>query len=252
MDLIGDKPQPSRFRLVVVVTSIVVGMYVLAVWLPFYFFRSDLAIADVIAPDKINPLAPFQIGFKVANSHWGDGAAYVSLVIEGETEIEGPVIPIPAREARDIFVTVSLETGTRAGSLVLYDAGYNNRLDARHGIALRVGSPPIRIVRLNYDPVVSQGDTMTIILSAVVDDAKRYEIIPFAILYDSQGGRPIETDGVEHIVKGDSNLLRIDLTTARLPLGPHRLTVGLYDPEAKRRIGKNNTHNEFVVTGGLR
>lgn len=253
MSLIGDKPTPTRFRLIVTITSIVVGMYLLLVWLPFRYFRSNLMIAGVIPPrEDIVPHSPFQVGLRVANSHWGAGGAYVSLVIDGETEIEGPVIPIPAREERDVVLTVSLETGARSGSLILYDAGYNNRLGTRHGILFRVGSLPVRLVGLSYDSSIRRGDTMTVTLKAAVDDGGRYEIVPIAIVYDSQGRRPEETDGVEHVVSGKRNLLHLTLPTARLLPGKHRLTALIYDPEAKQRIGQNITHNEFVVTDGPR
>lgn len=238
------------------VIGIVVVMYLALVLIPFHIFGARLVIAEVLMPEEnIQPNRPFEVGAIVQNDRWGTGEGFLLLVIDGETEIEGPSTVIPGREQAELFVTATLDTGPRSAALVLYDAENNERVAIAHGVHLAVGSLPVRLVKVEYSPTVLAGETLTLRLTAIVDRdrhgvRKPYEVIPVAIVYDEDGKRPRETDGVEFITRGETNVLTLDVPTKELAPGRYRFSAGLYDPEAKRRVGMNLTRKFFTVTKG--
>ncbi len=231
--VIGIPPRRGTWSFALGVAGIIAAMYFILVVIPFNVFGPRLRIVDVAMPSAdIKPLNPFRIGLNVANDRWGAGAAYVVFSIEGETEIEGAVTSIPGRENRDIFVNVSMETGVRNGSLILYDAMHDNRrIDVRHGVHVVAGSLAIRLVDVQYPKNIIRGETMEIIMNCAVDDSGPFEILPVAIVYDSAGKRPAETNGKEVMVTLGPCVLKLAVATGDLAPGTHRLTAGLFDPD---------------------
>lgn len=247
--VISNPPARSAWSFALGVTGIVVGMYLVLVVIPFHIFGPRLRIVDVAMPESmIQPRVPFRIGLNVANDRWGEGSAYVVFAIEGETEIEGAVTRIPGREERNIFVEVSMDTGIRNGSLILYDAMHDNRrIDVQHGVHIVAGSLAIRLLDVNYPERIVRGETMTITLTYVVDESGPCEILPVAIVYDSGGGRPAETDGNEVMVSRGRHVLDLAVATHDLTPGAHQLTIGLYDPSEKGWIDHKISRREFRV-----
>jgi hypothetical protein len=205
-------------------------------------FQPRLAVVGVIAPEEPWPTdTVVVVGLRVADHRWMDGAAYVVLSIEGETEIEGPVTMVPAREEADVTVAARLTPGSKVASLTLYDATRENaRLDARHGVTFRIGRSDVRIDAIEYPTAVSRGDTISIAIHTLRYGGIADEyLVPIAVILNEEAEEIQETDGRSFLLEANAETATVILNvpTQELKPGSYFVAVILTDPKTGRRVG---------------
>ncbi|HNW92844.1 MAG TPA: hypothetical protein PKM88_08050 [bacterium] len=221
-------------------------------------FAPQLRITGVLAADT--PLAgdsPVQVGLQVANDRWADGAAYVVLVIDGETEVEGPVTAVRARETAAVMLTARLPPGWRSGTLLLFDAWRDNvRVDARHGVPIRVGTTEFAIVAAEYPITVNQGETLPLTVLAANRGGVGARVVPIVVALTETGAQVAETDGRScDFSAQDTQTLALTLATHRLTPGDYFLAILLTEPATGKRTGQGLYRRPLRVSpakGGTR
>jgi hypothetical protein len=239
-------------RFVVFLLVVLIG-YALYVKARNFIFQPRLSIVGVIAPEEPWPAdADFTIGLRVADNRWMDGAAYVVMAIDGETEIEGPVTRVPAREEADVTVTARLAPGTRVATLILYDATRDNvRLDMRHGVIFRIGVNDVRIDTIDYPAHRTVGETIPIVVHVVRsgDMAEEY-LVPIAVILNEDAEELQETEGrsfrLEPLAAESS--VRLDVPTTALVPGSYYIAVILTDPKTGKRVGGGIYHQALQIS----
>jgi len=241
--------------------GLVLGVLVLYFLFSFVtgnIFQPRYEILSVVASeDPVAPGEPLRLALKVRNDRWKEGAAYVVLVIEGETEIEGPVTPVPSREEAEVAVVARLPSGWRSGTLLLYDAFRENvRVDAKHGIPIRVGKPAIEVLAADFPPRISAGETLVIRIHASnLAGQVPVRVVPLAIFAPDttvEGAKSLERSGRSALLGAgtDSDAMRLEARTGDLDPGPYFVSVTLTDPASGRRIGSGMYHLPIRVLPG--
>lgn len=227
-------------RLVVVAGFLAVGYYGYRS-ISNYFFRPHLVITgESDSTEAVAIGAPVRVGLTVANDHWTDGAAYAVLVLEGETEVEGPVVAVPARQSVTVPVEARLAPGWRHATLVLFDAWRENvRVDARHGIPVRVGIPDVAVETAAYAPAARAGDTLTVTVGVTNrHGAVGVRLVPIVVVLSDTGIACDELDGTSFaLAAGADTTLRLELPTRNLTPAGYYLVILMSDPLTGRRIG---------------
>lgn len=220
--------------------AVLLALYLAVVAVRQFVFTAQLRIVGtVVADEAAGTDSPVTVGLRVSNDRWGDGAAYVVLVIEGETEVESPVIPVRKREQATVTLTAHLPTGWRSGALILYDAADNSRVDARYGIPVRVGTAELAVAAAQYPASVRRGDTLPLTLTATNRGAVDAIAVPVVVVLSETGAQVAETDGHSTtIARGDTLVLELPVATHRLAPGSYFLAILLTDPATGQRTGE--------------
>ncbi len=229
--------------------AVLLALYLAAVAVKQTVFTAQLRIVGTVAPaEAVAADSPVTVGLRVSNDRWGDGAAYVVLAIEGETEMESPVIPVRKREQATVTLTAHLPPGWRSGALILYDAADNSRVDARHGIPVRVGTAALAVTAAQYPASVRRGDTLPLTLTATNGGTVDALAVPIAVVLSETGTQVAETDGHSATIpRGGTLDLQLSVATHRLVPGSYFLAILLTDPATGQRLGEGLYRRPLTV-----
>ncbi len=222
--------------------AVIAGAYAAFTYISRRYFEPNLTIESVQAVEESVGIGePVKFGFKVSNDRWGDGSAFAVLVIEGETEIEGPVTTVPARENADVMVEAVLKPGWRTGSLILYDAGRDNTLiETKSGLPVRVGSTDIVVTAVNYPATARRGETVTISIEVSNrTGAMDARLVPIVVVLTEKAEEVAETDGRAFLLPaGADTTVKLAMPTRKLEKNDYFLAVIMTDPATGKKIGQ--------------
>lgn len=238
----------------------VLVLYFLFSFVTGNIFQPRYEILSVVASEEpVGAGEPLRLALRVRNDRWKEGAAYVVLVIEGETEVEGPVTAVPSREEAEVALVARLPSGWRSGTLLLYDAFRENvRVDAKHGIPIRVGKPAIEVLAATFPPRIVAGETLVVRIHASNRNGEvPVRVVPLAIITPdttAEGKKPRERSGRSAVLEAgtDSDGVRLEARTGDLEPGPYFVSITLTDPGTGRRIGKGMYRMPLRVLPGER
>lgn len=206
-------------------------------------FTPRLEIVGPEVPPEAVPVGEtVAVGLRVRNTRWCAGAAYVvavETVDGGESEIDGPVVDVPSRATVPVTVPLRLPPGDHHLTFVLYDAWRENvRVDARHGVSLRVGLSLLRVERTNLPESFQIGETVSCTVWGANEGEIDEDVVPIAVLEPVDGGGARERDGRSGLLPaGETTPLPLVFGTDDLAPGRYHAAVRFLTPRGDR-VGK--------------
>jgi hypothetical protein len=237
----GRGPWPSVLGRIGILLAFLVGGYFVIGGATHILFLPRLEIAGAALPD--GPAAPgetVQAGVMVRNARWRAGAAYVVAVVNperpDETEVEGPVIDVPARTTVPVMAPLALPPGRHVVSLVLFDAWRENvRVGMLPGNVVQVGRSDVRLVATDMPARVRRGETVACLVFGTNAGDLDEKVVPLAVL--QREGRPeIERYGRSADLPAGAETLPIPFVfgTDDLEPGRYRAAVLFLAPAGDR------------------
>jgi hypothetical protein len=180
------------------------------------------------------------------------GAAFVLLVFDDGTEVEGPVVAVPARDTATVSLPVAFPPGDHVISLVLYDAWRENvRVDALHGLLIRSGYPQVDVTEASLLPSPGGADSLIVQVALASRTRRDDTVVPLVVLEPQGSGQPIELSGPDvRVPAGDTVRLRLAFAAGALAAVPYLGSVVTISPSGER-VG-SGIHGIPFPPGGSR
>lgn len=251
----GRGPWPSVLGRIAILLALLVGGYFVIGGATHILFLPRLEIAGPALPDgPATPGETVPIGVSVRNARWRDGAAYVVAIVNperpGETEVEGPVVDVPARSTVPVTAPVSLPPGRHVVTFVLFDAWRENvRVGTLPGQVFQVGRSDVRLVATDMPARIRRGETVACSVFGTNAGDLDERVVPLVVL--QREGRPaIERYGRSADLPAGAETLPIPLAFGTDDLEPGRYHASiLFLAPAGEKIGPGLHRRPFEVRG---
>jgi hypothetical protein len=251
----GQPPSGSSFDLrarlglvgrLVLFIGILLSVYILLRQLTYVVFAPELEALRPIVPDGgLAAGEPVTLGVVVRNRGPMSGASFVVAVV-GDVETEGPTLDVPPRDTALIPVRVTLNSGTNAVSLVVFDGwrGVREVLAYRN---LSVGVEP-RSLDIEVPEQVARGQKLTLAIPWSNPGMSREMVVPVVVFRPQGGGPPEDQEGPTfQLEPGESRTLDFDVDTWTLRSGRYALEVYL-EAQGRERLARSLSPHSLEVT----
>lgn len=250
------RDQPRWFllagRLALLLLAIVV-LYLGFVQFTHWIFAPRIEIAGIIPPTELQADAPaHRAGLRVRNTRFFQtGAGYTVAVIDGETEVEGPVVEIPPREVRELPVNLNFPPGRYRLSFILYDAWADNvRRESRSDIAFQSGFSDVTLDEILFPEQFPRSGTVTVSFTGVNNGTMPETVVPLLLLIGGGQTAPTELYGNSGLLPpdGEPHTLSFAIVAgeyAALPAGSYR-TAGQWLLTTGEKLGER-VYGEHVI-----
>jgi hypothetical protein len=168
------------------------------------------------------------IGVYARNDRLREGAAYALLLLPDGSEVEGPVVVVPAGDSVLVPVQATFPPGDHVTSLVLYDAWRENvEVGALHGLLIRSGMVQTDVAEATLLPVAQAADS--IVLEFVLANRTEFDaaVVPVVVFTPESGtGQPLEVSLQRVVVPAGQTLARREaIRPGTVPVGRYLVSV---------------------------
>jgi hypothetical protein len=233
----------GRFALFV---GILLLAYILLRQLTYVVFAPELEVIRPIVPDGgLTAGEPVTLGVVVRNRGPLSGASFV-VAVTGDVETEGPTLDVPPRDTAFIPVRVTLNSGTNAVSLVVFD-GWRGVRELRAYRNLSVGVEP-RSLDIQVTEQVARGQLLTLAIPWSNPGMSRETVVPVVVFRPEVGGAPQDQEGPTfQLEPGESRTLDFAVETWSLRAGRYTLEVYL-ETQGRERLARGISPHSLEVT----
>lgn len=197
----GDKAAESGllriFGRILVFLVLVAVVYWGVRTLTYVVFGPELEVVRAITPESsLEAGTPVTLGVVVRNSGLMEGASFVVAALGEGVELEGPTLDVPAKDSALIPVRISLPSGERELSLVVFDGWRGvRRLTTLRGIAVSVRPQEIAVSDVTMPQTATRGESVTV--SFPWSNLGRVEetVVPVVVFRPMTGGPPVAAEG---------------------------------------------------------
>lgn len=210
--------------------------------LSYVIFGPELEVVRGIAPDEsLAAGAPVTLGVVVRNRGLMEGAAFVVAALGEGVEVEGPTLDVPAKDTALIPVRVTLPSGERELSLVVFDGWRGvRRLTTLRGIPVSVRPQEIRASDIAMPEVATRGEHITVSFPWTNLGRVEETLVPVVVFRPAGGGPPVAAEGKPLEVSPQRRAdVRFTVDTWRLSPGRYSAQI-LVRSQAGHRVGRGS------------
>jgi hypothetical protein len=207
----------------------VAALYFVIRFLTEMLFAPKLTLLSPALPaGAVSPNTPVTIGVYARNDRRREGAAYALLLLPDGSEVEGPVVVVPAGDSVLVPVQAAFPPGDHVTSLVLYDAWRENvEVGALHGLLIRSGMVQTDVAEATLLPVAQAADS--IVLEFVLANRTEFDaaVVPVVVFTPESGaGQPLEVSLQRVVVPAGQTLARREaIRPGTVPVGRYLVSV---------------------------
>jgi hypothetical protein len=208
---------------------VVAALYFVIRFLTEMLFAPKLTLLSPALPaGAVSPNTPVTIGVYARNDRRREGAAYALLLLPDGSEVEGPVVVVPAGDSVLVPVQAAFPPGDHVTSLVLYDAWRENvEVGALHGLLIRSGMVQTDVAEATLLPVAQAADS--IVLEFVLANRTEFDaaVVPVVVFTPESGaGQPLEVSLQRVVVPAGQTLARREaIRPGTVPVGRYLVSV---------------------------
>lgn len=230
----ADASAARILKRVLVFLLLVLGVYFFVIRGWNLFFAPRVETVRLLSPPELaQPGEAITFAVVVRNTGWTSGAAFVVAAFANGAEVEGPTIPVAARDSAVVPVQLALGSGEHSVSFVVFDGWRGvRRLDAFPGIDVQVERQVIPSDGVEIPDRAIRGESIPVKLRWSNQGQVRQTIVPLLVLRPELEGTPLSEEGpAMDVGPGETTTLEFQVDTWRLQPGRYLAEVHVRSAE---------------------